>query len=316
MKKLFIPLLAGLLLSCVQSPAQDSKETDRAEKKREREEKSRARIKEKYPEESKEHISKQFSLQKSTGAILAIYNLAGSIKVEGYAGDKVMIEMDKTIAAKTKDILEQAKKEVKLEFEQIGDSIVAYMSEPWDTRPHDWSSWDNNHDRNRHIDYNCDVQYIVKVPFNMSLNVSTVNNGEVVVKDVAGKLNVGNVNGGIEIINAKGTTHAHTVNGDLTVNYLTNPSEASSFYTLNGKLTATFQANLSADMEFKTMNGAFYTDFPDVEVLPQKVNITKDNKSQGTLYRINKNSDVRIGSGGKLFKFETLNGNIYIQKQS
>jgi len=347
MKTLFIPLVAVLLLSCIQTPAssqevkekkelkekpeakerqeakekekeerQEAKEKERDERNRERAESRRIREKENYPEQFKEHISKQYTLQKPGSGAVTIYNLEGSIKVEGYAGDKVIIEIDKTIAAKDKDILEQGKKEVKLEFEQIGDSVVAYLHEPWDTRPHDWRDRDDNWNNRRRIEYHCDLEFTVKVPFNVSLRVSTVNNGDVKVKDVAGTLHVGNVNGGIEIINAKGVTHANTVNGDLTVNYLSNPPDASSFYTLNGKLTATFQPNLSADLQFKSMNGAFYTDFDNAAVLPPTVTKNQEKRGESTVYKLNKDTQLRIGSGGKQLKFETLNGNIYIKKQS
>jgi hypothetical protein len=334
MKRLFIPLVAGLLLSCSSSPAQNvnqdarekerqekqeakekEREIERAEKNRDREASRRQRYNEKYPEQFKEHISKQYTLQKPASASVTIYNLEGSIRVEGYAGDKVMIEVDKTISAKDKEILEQGKKEVKVEFEQIGDSVVAYLKEPWDTRPHDWRDRNDWNDRRR-IEYNCALQFVVKVPFNVNLSISTVNDGELLVKDVTGKLNVTNVNGGIEIINAKGTTNAHTINGDLTVNYVTNPPEASSFYTLNGKLTAIFQPNLSADLQFKSMNGGFYTDFDNTEVLAPVVTKNQETKGKGTIYKLNKDTKLRIGAGGKQFKFETLNGNIYIKKQS
>jgi hypothetical protein len=335
MKRLFIPLIAGLLLSCTNSPAQNrnedtrekekqekqeakekEREVERAEKNREREVSRRQRYNEKYPEQFKEHISKQYTLQKTTGAAVTIYNLEGSIRVEGYAGDKVLIEVDKTISAKDKEILEQGKKEVKVEFEQIGDSVVAYLREPWDTRPHDWRDDNDNWNNRRRIEYNCALQFVVKVPFNVNLRVSTINDGEIFVKDVTGRLNVNNINGGIEIVNAKGTTNAHTINGDLTVNYVTNPPEASSFYTLNGKLTAIFQPNLSADLQFKSMNGGFYTDFENTEVLPPVVTKNQETKGKGTVYKLNKDTKLRIGAGGKQFKFETLNGNIYIKKQS
>jgi DUF4097 and DUF4098 domain-containing protein YvlB len=317
MKRLFFPLIAGLLLSCVHSPlqAQDEKEKARETKQKQKEEDRKERYKSEYPEQFKEHISKQYPIQKTEGSILTIYNLEGSIKVEGYAGDKVVIEVDKTISAKTQTVLEEGKKEVKLGFEQIGDSVVAYMIEPWDTRPHDWGNRDRWEDHKK-IEYRCNLEYTVKVPFNMALRISTINDGEILVKDVSGLLHVNNVNGGITVVNAKATTKAHTVNGLITINYLSNPVGDCSYYTVNGKITVTYPSNLSADLQFKSMNGAYYTDFANVEVLPTKVNITKDKRGDGTLYKINKNSDVRIGSGGKLFKFETLNGNIYIQKQS
>ena len=57
------------------------------------------------------------------------------------------------------------------------------------------------------------------------------------------------------------------------------------------------------------------TDF-DTETLPTQVLKTVNKKENGTTYKINKNTQVRVGSGGRLFKFETLNGNIYIKKQS
>lgn len=310
MNLVFIPLIAGLALSCAQTPAysQESKQETKQEARRER-------YKKEYPEEFKEHISKQYTIQKTTGSVLTIYNLEGFIKVEGYAGDKVLIEVDKTISAKTTAILEESKKEIKLGFEQIGDSVAAYVIEPWDTRPHDWKDRDNWQDHKR-IEYRCNLAFTVKVPFNINLRVSTVNNGDVTVKDVTGTLRVNNVNGAITITNAKGKTDAHTINGDLTVNYLSNPPEASSYNTLNGKLTVTYQPDLSADLQFKSMNGAFYTDFPDTEILPATITKNHEKKGDGTVYKLNKDTQMRIGKGGTKFKFETMNGNIYIKKQS
>ena len=324
MKKIFIPLLAGLVLSCAQAPvnAQDSKEEkqkikeqERVQRQKEKQAEKQERYQKEYPEQVKEHINKEYSIKQPSAGMLAVYNLDGSVKVEGYAGDKVIIEIDKTISAPTADILEQGKKEIKLGFEQIGDSVVAYIQAPWDTRPHDWRESYDWPERRR-IEYRCKLEYTIKVPFNMNLRVSTINDGDVLVKNVSGILHVNNVNGAIAILNAKGTTHARTINGDLSVNYLSNPPESSSYYTLNGKLTATFQPNLSADLQFKSMNGGFYTDFPDVEMLAPTVTKNQEKKGDGTIYRMNKDTKMRIGSGGKQFKFETLNGNIYIKKQS
>ncbi len=324
MRKIIITLLAGLVISCVQAPAQsqDSKEEKIRIKEQEREEKQKAkeaerneRYQKEYPEQFKEHITREFTIKQSSAGILSIYNLEGSVNVEGYAGDKVMIEIDKTVSAKTNEILEQGKKEIKLGFEQIGDSVVAYLQAPWDTRPHDWRE-ENDWSNRRNIEYRCRLAYTVKVPYTLNLRLSTVNDGEVLVKNVSGQLHVNNVNGSITIVNAKGATYAHTINGDLTVNYLSNPKEPSSYYTLNGKLTASFQPDLSADVQFKSMNGAFYTDFPDVVMLAPTITKNQEKKGDGTVYKMNKDTQMRIGNGGRLFKFETLNGNIYIKKQS
>jgi hypothetical protein len=265
-----------------------------------------------HAQDYKEHVSKQFTLQgAASGTTLAIYNIFGSITVQGYSGNQVSIEVDETIRGKNSGDVETGKKEVKLGFDQKADSIIAYTAAPYDTRPR--RNW--NREDHHHMDYTVKLEYTVKVPYGMNLCVSTVNDGNVEVKDVYGALKVNNVNGGITIANAKGTTSAHTINGPLNVTYLSVPPDASSYYTLNGKLEVTYPANLAADLEFKSMNGQFYTDFPDAEVLPTRVSKSESKSGSGTTYKLSKNNGVRIGAGGKLFKFETLNGNIYIKKQ-
>ena len=264
-------------------------------------------------QEFKEHINKEFTLQSAAGSnVFALYNINGPIKVEGYSGDKVIIDVDKTISANTESALQTGKQEFKVAFDQNKDSIIVYIAEPYDSRPH-------NHRRGewheKEIDYNYKLNFVVKVPTGMNICVSTINEGTVSVKDISGTLDVHNINGAIDIKNAKGTTHASTINGDLTVNYLNVPPDESSYYTLNGTLTATYPAEFSGDLEFKSMNGEFFTDFKDVDIMPARVVKNQKKDGETTLYKLDKNTSVRIGTGGKLFKFETLNGNIYIKKQ-
>jgi len=282
MKKLLIPVLAGAGLCFAQFSAS--------------------------AQEFKQHISKQFTQQKG---VVAIYNTFGSINVEGYSGDKVIMEIDETISADDQSTLEQGKKEFKMGFDQKQDTVMAYIAEPYDSRPHRRY----NRDGDWHIEYKYNLEFTVKVPYNSDLRISTVNGGHIIVKDVYGILKVYNVNGPIDVVNAKSTTDALTVNGAIIANYLKIPTEPSSYKTVNGEVKVTYPAGLSADMEFKSMNGQFYTDFPNAEVMPSKVITTQSKNNKGTTYKLSKNSDVRIGAGGKLFKFETLNGDIYIKKQ-
>jgi hypothetical protein len=267
-----------------------------------------------YCREFKEHISKEFILTgNAPQGILYIYNISGFIKVEGYQGNKVLLEIDKTITADDEKTLETGRKEYMLAFDQRSDTIMAYISEPYDSRPN--RSWNHNDDR-QHIDYDYTVDFTVKVPYGMNLHISTVNNGIASVKDVYGVLHVSNVNKEISIVNAKGSTYAHTVNGDVTVCYLTNPPEESSYYTINGDIKVSYQPGLSADLQFKSMNGDFFTNFPQVELLPASVSKVQEKKNGAMVYKLNATTAVRFGKGGKIFKFETLNGNVYIKKQS
>lgn len=62
-----------------------------------------------YAQEFKEHINKEFSVT-SAHPVLAVYNVSGSVKVIGYSGNKIVMDIDKTISAKNNEILETGKK--------------------------------------------------------------------------------------------------------------------------------------------------------------------------------------------------------------
>ena len=262
-------------------------------------------------QEFKDHIKKEFTVQKAASTVLAIYNLEGSIDVQGYPGDKVVLEIDEVIHASTQEQLEIGKKEFKLGLDQKDDSIIVYTAEPYDTRP------GQNRWNDRHIDYRCQLEFTVKVPYDMNLDIRTVNKGRLAITDVGGMLKAHNVNGGITIKNAKGTTEARTINGPVTINYLNVPPDTSSYYTLNGTLEVTYPDDLSADVQFKSMNGSLFTDYENTETLPVAVvkNVEKGT-GHGTLYRLDIARRVKFGKGGRVLKFETMNGDIYIKKQS
>lgn len=288
MKQLIFPALTGLVLACAQSVAQSPHDT--------------------------EHIRKAFSLPNGAAAsVLVIYNINGPIKVEGTSGNGVSMEVDKQLTAKTNDDLEIGKKEFKLAFEQHGDTVIAYIAEPYDSRPNR-NRWRDHNDRR--IEYDFTLDFTVKVPREMNVHVSTVNRGDVTVRDVSGKLTVNNVNGAIALTNVRGVTKAHTINGNLDASYLASPPEGSSYYTLNGNINVSYPANLSADLQFKTFQGAFYTDFPTAETLPVQVVKTQQQQGDKTVYKLDKTTAIRVGSGGKTLRFETFNGNVYIKKQS
>ncbi|MBC8153045.1 MAG: hypothetical protein H7Z72_09050 [Bacteroidetes bacterium] len=288
MKQFILPVLAGLMLSCVQSVAQ--------------------------PPEYTERITKEFALPSGAAAsTLVIYNINGFVRVDGAATDNVTLDVDKRLTAKTTDALKTGKKEFKLVFEQKGDTIIAYIAEPFDSRP-DRNNWRNRDDRR--IDYDYTLDFTVKVPRAMNVRVSTVNRGDVTVTDVAGALRVRNVNGAIALTNVRGATDAHTINGNVDASYPVSPPAASAYYTLNGNIRVNYPANLSADLQFKTFQGEFYTDFSDAEMLPVQVVKTQETQGDKTVYKLDKTTAIRVGTGGKVLRFETFNGNVYIKNQS
>jgi DUF4097 and DUF4098 domain-containing protein YvlB len=121
-----------------------------------------------------------------------------------------------------------------------------------------------------------------------------------------------NINGGIRLTNLKSQTHAHTINGDVNIEYTQNPAKDCSYYTLNGDIHALFQSGLSADMSFESFNGSLYTNLPALQTLPLK--IEEASHGQGVKYKI-KGHHYQIGAGGPLLDFETFNGNVYLKEK-
>lgn len=263
--------------------------------------------------EIKEHSEKEFVISGNASATtLSIYNVFGMVSLEGTReSNKVIIGIDKTISADDNEDLLTGSKEFRLGFDQKPDSITVFIASPFDSRPHN-----RNRNRNNDVNYDFNVDFTVKVPEGINLCIQTVNNGIISVKNVAGKLHITNVNEKISIINASGKTFAHTVNGDVTVSYRVNPTEESSYKTINGDIRVSYQPDLSADLSFKSLNGEFYTDFPTATLMTPVMIKESEKKGSSTIYKLDSKTAVRFGKGGKLFKFETLNGNIYIKKQS
>ena len=293
MKKLIYPVLAVVLLSCNNTNAQKEKRVEKQmnvnvnvredEDSNEENRHSDDSFNGKY-ESHREVIQKEFTV--STNAFLNVHNIFGDVKVEGYNGNKVIVEVEKIIKAEDKADVELGVKEAKLAFDQIGDTLTFYTSEPYDTRPRKKLSYDWGNEKHRR-DYIVHLNYTIKVPRSIGLQLSTVNSGKVEASDIDGRIKANNVNGGITLTNVRAAHDVHSINGNVLINFLASPPENSKFYTLNGKLDITFPKDFSADCEFKSFNGNFYTDFDDIENLPAKTEKQVKNNENGTTYKLN-----------------------------
>src|SRR6187455_1053177 len=75
-----------------------------------------------------EKISKSLSFGKLSDAnTVIIANINGSVRVEGYEGSDVRIEVDKTITAKTTDRLEKGKQQIQLGTLDLVDTVVVFI---------------------------------------------------------------------------------------------------------------------------------------------------------------------------------------------
>jgi DUF4097 and DUF4098 domain-containing protein YvlB len=262
-----------------------------------------------YPQQHKETIKKEIDFPEGKNAVLVIENISGKIEIEGYSGDKVSIEIYNEFFADSKEELEEAMKKVYLSFETRKDTVDIFLD----------GVCGCNRDRHRNNNWErCDFDYRydfkVKVPVRANLRLSTVNKGDVKVKNVSGEVFARNVNGGIFVENISGATDVHTINGDVEIRYSKNPDKHSKYYSLNGDVNVYYFPNLSADMYFKSFQGDMFTNFEIAERLPPVKLSTKTKNGKGTTYKIENKSAVRIGKGGVLLDFETFNGDVYVRK--
>ena len=246
----------------------------------------------------------------TNNSILYVQNINGSVRVEGYDGDQVQIEADKSIKAKRQADLDLGIREIKLGVEEAGDTVFVFIDAPF------------IHRKNRHhfqtnmneVPYNFSVDMVVKVPRRANVRASTVNGGEVTVANTNGNVRANNVNGNVTLTNVAGQGEVHTVNGNIEASFTQVPTQDTEFKTINGNIRVKYPAKLSADVFFKTMHGDLYTDFDVAQMVPSQMTKTSTGPNGSTVYKIKKSKAVRIGQGGPKLDFELINGNIYVEK--
>ncbi len=266
-------------------------------------------------------ITKELKFEKAgTNNTLVLANINGSMKIQGYDGDKIMIEAERTIKAKTDTRLEQGKKEMRLMQIDRLDTLIVYVGGGCNhfsyrvnrKRNNGWGyHWDcDNGDCNPPYDYV--FNFTVKVPRGINVEVSTVNEGNVVVENMKGAVKANNVNGAIKLSSLEGPADACTINGDVDIDYLRNPSKDCKYYSLNGDINALFMKGLAANMSFKSFNGELYTNVQKLEGLPSM--IEKDESKEGLKLKVSSNR-FKIGNGGPLQDFETFNGDVIVKEK-
>lgn len=256
------------------------------------------------PVEEHETIQKSFTMARVPHRSLEIDNVWGSIEVVGANSDQVQLTVNKSIRAESQDKLGQARKEVTLDISEQESLLKFYVNGPFRCNCSDGCG-------HREFDgYIVKMDFQLQVPRDLDIKLKTVNEGRVLVRDINGSFLVRNVNGDVEMDNLSGSGTARTVNGPVKVSFRQNPHEASEFQTVNGAVELRFARDLNADFRFKTFNGGIYSDFT-VTALPVRA-IQEEHHGAKVLFRADRYTGVRIGSGGPEIKVENLNGDIRI----
>jgi hypothetical protein len=213
-----------------------------------------------------------------------------------------------TIRADSQTDLERAREEVGLRTERESERVGFLVRQLDDTcdcecrcRGLGWRGYTVSYDIELHV------------PFEVTLDLSTVNDGEIVVDDARGDFRAENVNGPVTLRRLRGAGHASTVNGRLEATFERVPSNGSSFETINVEIDVAFPSDLSADLQFRTMRGTVWTDF-DATPLPSDPVSEQTRDGARFVIRAERRSGVRVASGGPVHSFDTMNGDIYVRE--
>jgi DUF4097 and DUF4098 domain-containing protein YvlB len=275
-----------------------------------------------------EKITKELTFEKkSPDNTLMVANINGHIKITGYEGDKVLVEATRSIYAKTEARLEKGKQQLQLGILDRADTLILYVEDDCNSfgkkvkgRRHSNSAYHNGwgynwdcRDGNCRPEYDYKMDFTIRVPASVHLIISTINDGDITVENVKGSVDANNINGSIKLANLVREAEASTINGDVDIEYTSNPVKDCRFYTLNGDINALFQKGLGASLSFESFNGSFYTNIDNLEPLP--VQVEKSAKGEGIKYKVNGNR-YQVGKGGAYLDFETFNGNVYLKEKS
>ena len=161
---------------------------------------------------------------------------------------------------------------------------------------------------------NRDVDVELQVPTRVNLKLQTHNDGDVIVENVEGDIEVQNHNGGIRLTNIAGSAVANTHNDDVRVVLTRITAEkAMSFISYNGDIDVTLPASAKANLKMRSDNGEIFTDF-DVQMRPVPQATTTKTPRGGTRIDINQSIYGAINGGGPEFELRTYNGNIFVRR--
>lgn len=161
--------------------------------------------------------------------------------------------------------------------------------------------------------WNQGINFVVQVPVNFDLELSTVNGGDIVVENINGVLELNNVNGEVTANKISGSAIIDTVNGKIEASFVSvNKDSPMAFTTLNGNVDISLPSAVKATFKMKSDRGEIYSDF-DMDVDQSGPKVDRSNKG-GFKVTIENWVYGKVNGGGPEFMFNNMNGNIYLRK--
>lgn len=230
---------------------------------------------------------------------LKVDMFTGSIKVTGHTADNIVlsVEVEDEKGGKSKD-------KTKDGLKKIGGSGGFELK----------ATEKNNEVSIGNGSFFKKMDVELKVPQNGTLILKTVNDGDVIVTNVKGELEISNTNGDVKLSGISGSAIANTINGDVSVTFTSvTDGKPMAFSTFNGDVNITLPASAKANLKMKTDQGEIYSDF---EVAVEKGAAAPTKTNNGGVYKISKEAWVlgKINGGGAELMIKSWSGDLLIRK--
>lgn len=231
----------------------------------------------------------------TTGRSLIIKNINGPIRVERSTSNRVEVTAEKQWRRGSPS-------DVRIEQPRLssGDVLICAMWSPDSTCDEKGIHTPRNRNRDNDNRNDVSVHFVVRVPDGVRVDVGTVNGG-LDVNGVSSEVEANTVNGTINARTTGGPVHAKTVNGSINVSMgVFNSASDLEYETVNGSVTLELPSNFGGQMELSTVNGRVNTDFP--------ITIT------GTLSPRRLRGSIGNGSGN--IRASTVNGSVSLRRNN
>ena len=233
----------------------------------------------------------------ASGKWVKLQNINGDVEVVAATGDRVEVTAIKRGNRGDPD-------NVRIDVKRYGTNDEnVFICAIWGDAVCDENGYRSQRNRRRdrdHDDNDTEVEFTVRVPRGVNVEVGTVN-GSVDVRGVTGEVNASSVNGGVDAVSDGGPVTASTVNGSIRASMRTLGRGDLEFSTVNGSITVELPEPIDADLRMTTVNGTLSSrDFP--------LTVTGRFNPQ--------NMRATIGKGGTRLSFSTVNGNVELRKRA
>jgi len=221
----------------------------------------------------------------------------GKITIKGYDGATVkvkIIKYDKKVDRSSSDGGMRLVSSGGLNFEATErNNVVEVENEGWNNR----------------------ADFEIMVPKNFDIKAEAYNNGQIMISEVNGELDIESYNGGITLQNISGSASASTYNGTVKVDFNSvTPDVPMTFHTYNGNVDISVPDGTRFTAKMKT-NRDIFTDFESFSLAAPKPTVNESGGNKGYSLKYENWVEGNLNGGGPQVTMETRNGNIYIRKK-